>query len=271
MLSLQSGLSVFHRIWEADSPRGYIVGVHGFAEHSGRYREIAEYMASHGFTFSMYDLRGHGKTSSGKDNGYVSAFNDFIDDTNDFINEMVQNQEGTKIAIYGHSMGGLIVLDYLSKYGTMVDCAVTSGAATVTESGIFTKFLLGLLDAVSPRTRVKLPIKPENLTHVKEIFESYANDPLLLKRPTVKLIYELYSGSKSIWPKLPKVTTPILMLHGSEDKVVPVRATEMAFERIGSTDKQKKIYPGMYHEIHNETKRYEVYEDIYNWIRSHLG
>ena len=260
----------YYRAWEAENPKANIVGVHGFAEHSARYSELAEFMVSQGYSFYMYDLRGHGKTAAGNDRGYVSNFSDFVDDTHDFANRIIHDGGTAKTVIYGHSMGGLIVLDYLSRYGSDVCCAITSGPATRMEANAFTKFLLGMMNALSPRSRIKLPIKPENLTHVKEIYEAYASDPLVLKNPTVKLVYELYSGSRSIWNRMQNITTPILMLHGSEDKVVPVSATLEAFERITSGDKQKKIYPGMYHEIHNEVNRNEVLEDISGWIGDHV-
>ncbi len=260
----------YYRAWEAENPKANIVGVHGFAEHSARYGELAEFMVSQGYSFYMYDLRGHGKTATGNDKGYISNFSDFVDDTHDFAKRFTQDGSPARTVIYGHSMGGLIVLDYLSRYGSDVCCAITSGPATRMEANAFTKFLLGMMNALSPRSRIKLPIKPENLTHVKEIYEAYVSDPLVLKNPTVKLVYELYSGSRSIWNRMQNITTPILMLHGSEDRVVPVSATLEAFERIKSGDKQKKIYQGMYHEIHNEVNRNEVLEDISGWIGDHV-
>ncbi len=126
------------------------------------------------------------------------------------------------------------------------------------------------MSKIFPKSRVKLPINPEYLTHERSIWEAYIKDPLVFKKSTVNLIYQMYRESKLIWKDLDRIDIPILMLHGEEDKIVPKEATEKAFEIISSKDKNKKIYNGMFHEIHNEVDRNIVYGDISEWLNKHI-
>jgi len=269
ILPLDTGLNVFYRYWKAEDSRGHIIGIHGFAEHSGRYDEFARNLVSNGYSMVMYDLRGHGKTARGLEIGYVKNFNNYVEDTKSFIKKMNEKLNVSDFIIYGHSMGGLIVLEYISKYHEYLKGAITSGPATKMNASAGKKFLLTFMVKISSRSRIKMPLNPEELTHERKIWEEYIKDPLVFKNPTVNLIYEMYKESKSVWKDLGEIEIPILMLHGGSDRIVPKEATEKSFPLISSKDKTKKIYDGMFHEIHNEVDRKIVYDDIINWLKAH--
>lgn len=261
-----SSIKVFYRAWKADDPKAVICGLHGFAENSSRYSRLGEFLSKNGFSFFMYDLRGHGKTAyNTKDFGYIDNFDLFLTDTKDFLSN-ISRETNKDIILFGHSMGGLIALHYIARIKDYVSYGITSGAATVVKMSIFQKFLLEFMNKLNKRARVNLPIKASDLTHDRSISDSYINDPLVIKRPTVSLIYNMYLGSKQIWEFLKYIKIPMLMLHGGSDNVVPSDSTKRAFELISSEDKEIRIYPNMYHEILNEQNNQQVYDDILNWI-----
>ncbi|MGC8609291.1 MAG: lysophospholipase [Thermoplasmata archaeon] len=268
-LQLDTGINVFYRFWKSGESKRNIIGIHGFADHSGRYAEFSRYLAENGYSVVMYDLRGHGKTARENDVGYIKNFNYFIDDTKSFVRIMKEKLNTDRFFLYGHSMGGLIALKYASMYGDDIDGLISSGPALIMNTGKINRALLIAMARVSPGSRIKLPINPEYLTHDKPIWKAYISDQLVFKKPTLNLLFEMYKSSKSIWKNLHKIDSPILMLHGGEDKIVPVEATEEAYRIISSKDKSKKIYKGMFHEIHNEIDKITVYDDISDWLRRH--
>lgn len=262
-----SSIKVFYRSWEASDEKAVICGIHGLGEESSRYSKLGNFLSANGFSFFIYDLRGHGKTAFNTKNfGYVDSFYSFVHDTRDFISKVIEEKSVKKVILFGHSMGGLIALHYLSRIKDYVSCGVTSGAATITKTSFLQKYLLLFVNMVKPTFRVNLPIKLEDLTHSKDVYDKYLSSYLIVKRPTVKLLYELYRGSKTVWRYLPQINIPILMMHGEADKVVPKEATVKAFEMINSNDKQLKIYPKMYHEIFNEENNQQVYSDLIEWL-----
>jgi alpha-beta hydrolase superfamily lysophospholipase len=266
---LGNGLKVFYRTWMPEKSRGTIIGVHGFVEHTGRYVEFGKYLESNGYTLAMYDLRGHGRTASADEFGYVKSFETLVTDTEAFSSYVMDVMGSESVFLLGHSMGGLIVFHVLARSKVPVRGAVTSGASLGVVSSGGQRAMLSIINAISPRKRVKLPIHAEYLSHDPAIGENYLKDTLVCKNPSVSLIYQLYQGSRNIWKDLGKVSSPVLMLQGSDDKIVPPSVTPQAYESISSTDKTKKMYDGFYHEILNERGKEAVYSDILEWLSAH--
>ncbi|MEM0156286.1 MAG: alpha/beta hydrolase [Thermoplasmataceae archaeon] len=266
---LDTGLKVFYRMWFPEKSRGTIIGVHGFVEHTGRYLEFGKYLENNGYTLAMYDLRGHGRTASADEFGYVKNFEFMVKDTEAFSSYIKDDMGSESIFMLGHSMGGLIVFHVLARSKVPVRGAVTSGASLRVVSNGTQRAILSIMNAVSPRKRVKLPIRAEYLSHDPAVERNYLNDPLVCKNPSVSMIYQLYQGSRDIWKNLGKVSSPILMLQGSGDKIVPPAVTPEAYGFISSTDKTKKMYDGFYHEILNEKGKGAVYSDILSWFSAH--
>ncbi|BDR91609.1 alpha/beta hydrolase [Vulcanisaeta souniana] len=268
-IQLSTGINVHYRCWLADKPLSLVVGVHGFAEHSGRYSNFGSYLSGNGYSFCMHDLRGHGLTAGPNNLGYVDSFNLFLNDLENFIELMLKKTGFNSAILFGHSMGGLIVLHYLGRISKGIHAAITSGAAAIVNISTGSWLMLSLLNALSPRYRLNLPINPEFLTHDKRVVEEYINDPLVYKKPTARMLHELIKASRDIWKYIGNISVPIMMMHGGEDKVVPPKATQDAFNRLRVSDKVIRIYNGMYHEILNELNKEIVYKDILDWLRTH--
>ena len=63
---------------------------------------------------------------------------------------------------------------------------------------------------------------------------------------------------------------PCLILHGGGDQIVAPDSSKYFYDHISSTDKQLKIYEGLYHEILNEPEKDTVIEDIRLWIEARI-
>lgn len=268
-VELGTGLNAFYRIWKPEDSKGTIIGVHGFVEHSGRYTEFGQFLEKNGYSLAMYDLRGHGKTAGKENFGYVDKFESFVTDTEAFSTHIMKEQGSESVFLLGHSMGGLIVFHLLARSKVPVRGAITSGPSLAMTTSAGQRAMLLLIKTLSPKIRVKLPINAEYLSHDQAVGEDYLKDPLVCKNPSVSLIYQLYLGSKNIWDDLHNVASPILMLQGSEDSIVPPSVTPEAYEIISSKDKTKKMYGGFYHEILNEKGKDMVYSDISDWLSNH--
>ena len=268
-VTLKNNLKTVMRFWIPDiSPKAVIVGVHGFAEHSGRYSHFGEFLAENGYSLYMYDLRGHGLAEY--ERGYINSFEDFINDTLSFF-DTVKSQSGSEnIFLFGHSMGGLIATHVAARLDGQIKGLITSGAAVEVRTSITQNILLNLLGTLTPHKRLPLPVSTQCLTHNEEIVKKYVEDPLVFKDPTVKLLKEFGRGVSSVWRYVPLISVPVFILHGEEDCLVPPTASERLYEKVSSSDKTLRIYKGMKHEILNETDWKVVAQEIVEWIAKHI-
>ncbi len=172
--------------------------------------------------------------------------------------------------LLGHSMGGLIALYYVVRYGD-VDALILSAAATEVRVNPLIRMYLELMNILNPRYRIRNPVDPHQLTHDKKIAREYIEDKLVIKNPCIRLLRELVRASKEIWKYVNRIEIPLLIMHGTDDKIIPSSASSKLYELVRSRDKTLKLYEGMRHELLNEVERNKVLGDIISWIRSRFA
>ena len=249
-------------------PVAIVVGVHSLAEHAGRYHNLGSFLAQNGFALYMYDLRGHGKSLG--ERGYVDRFEDFVDDTAAFVDAVRTFHPNKRVFLLGHGMGGLVAVHAAGALGDRIGGLITSGAAVQLEAPMRDRITVSLMSKVAPKSRVKSPVKVECLSTDPEVGKRYAEDPLVLKEVTVKLLFELSRGVLGAKKAIQRVRVPALVMHGSRDCVVPVEASRALFEGLSVQDKTLKVYEGMLHEIFNEVERERVFRDLADWLNKHV-
>jgi alpha-beta hydrolase superfamily lysophospholipase len=265
---LYENFNAFYRCWFAEPQRGVVVGVHGFCEHSGRYADFGKFLAENGYTFCMHDLRGHGRSAKDVDRGYVERFELFVKDVEKFIEFAMSKSGANSVYLFGHSMGGLIAVYYAGAIGKNLRALITSGAAVyLPPPPAVQRLLVALLSSIAPKTRIPLPLDPRELSTDEAVGKAYMEDPLVIKNPTIKLVYELFKATKSVWKFVGNITLPALILHGKEDKIVPLEASQRLYNAISSKDKHIIIYDDMKHEVLNERRKAVVYSDVLEWLK----
>jgi alpha-beta hydrolase superfamily lysophospholipase len=243
--------------------KGLVIVVHGLAEHQGRYTSFANFLFDNGFSSLTYDLRGHGQ--SGGKRGKVRKFKDMIEDLHRLVAS--KKLEGRKIFLLGHSLGALIVdlypLFYQDVSGVIASGGPTDFLASVKQ---FLKIGFFLFRPIG----IKVSFG-EDLSYDPAVAESYISDPLVLDKFYVSLAGEMFiKGVKYLKRNISNFKTPILLLHGEDDKIVPSSFSKSFINTISIDDKTLIIYPHAKHEIINEVKKDQVYSDIINWLDKHI-
>src|SRR5688572_11299688 len=82
----RDGLDLYGEFFAAANPRGVSLIVHGYGEHGGRYRELANILALEGMATLSFDLRGHGRADGQR--GYVERFTDYLDDVDAALEQL---------------------------------------------------------------------------------------------------------------------------------------------------------------------------------------
>ena len=265
-VTANDGLRLYVRRSEVENPRAEIIISHGFGEHSGRYGALTEHLIAHNYSVTSYDHRGHG-LSDGLP-GHVESFDEYDGDLGKIITSVRTRSESQPLFVIGHSMGGLIALRYLArKSSTLAGAIISAPLIEVAVPVPALKLMIARVGArMRPRLRLDDEINPANLSRDPEVGRAYASDPLVNRKVSTKWFIEATRAMHDVVESAPRITTPILVMHGTEDKLAGVEATKRVFECIGSSDKELVIYPGFYHELFNEPEKQEVFERVTEWL-----
>lgn len=252
------------------NPKASIIIVHGLAEHSGRYEHVMTRFAESGAGIYALDLRGHGR-SSGK-RVFIRRFTEYVDDLQALILKAQHAAPEEPVYLVGHSMGGLVVVHHLLEYAGIAKGAILSspGLDIAVEVPAWKTKIANLATKIYPGLAVPTGISSEWLSRDPEVVNAYERDYLVTHSATAGWFTAFTQAQARAFEKAPEIQVPLLLLSAGADKLVSVAAHERFIEKLGSKDKELKVYPELYHEIFNEPEHVEVLDDAYNWLKSRL-
>jgi alpha-beta hydrolase superfamily lysophospholipase len=254
--------------WRPDQPvRGVIVLVHGLGEHCGRYRHVAQIFNQNGYAVIASDHAGHGQT--GGKRGHVDSYECFFEELDTLLNRSRENYANLPLFLYGHSLGGSIVLAYLlNRKPAVTGAIVTSpGIKLVSDPGVMLVFGK-ILNRLVPSTALNNGLDVQGLSRDPQIIEAYKNDPLVHPWISARLAIQLIETGEWIRENGNQLKIPILLLHGNADKLTAVEGSR----ELAQKNPEYITYvewEGGYHELHNEPDKDRVFEVILNWLEKH--
>jgi alpha-beta hydrolase superfamily lysophospholipase len=104
------------------------------------------------------------------------------------------------------------------------------------------------------------------ISHVEEEQQKYAKDPLVHGKITPAAFFGFIDAGKYIMQHAASLTVPVLALHGSGDKITSHKATRKWAESNSEQITYHEL-SGLYHEMHNEMEREELFQLELNWIK----
>lgn len=267
------GVTLYLQAWLPEISRASLLLVHGLGEHSGRYDGLVQRLTGIGIAVFTFDGRGHGKSSLPKPTAYVDSYEKYLEDIHALVEKVNSYYPGKPFFLFGHSMGGGLVAAYILKYQPKVAGAILSAPA-VKEAAGTSKILIalsGVLNALVPKLNaVKLDI--EGVSRIEMEVDKYKNDPLVYtKSIPVRTGYELYQMMQFIQRNASLFDVPVLLMHGTADRLTNPKGSELLFEKAKTDAKTLQLFPGAYHELLNDTDREEVLEKTLNWLKMQLG
>lgn len=273
----EGNLELFYQSWTTSDAKGTLVITHGIAEHSECYRKTAEALVPMGWNIYAWDLRGHGR-SEGK-RGYVENFSFFARDLKHFVHLLKKvGKLNSPFALVGHSMGGLITLEYLvdADDHTLLPNAValSSPALGVAVKVPAIKDLAAkVLNQILPTMTLYNELNYEDLTRDPEFLNGYDQDPLRHDRVSAPLYLGMLDVINHVKEQAGKIQIPLLIQAAGKDRLVSTPAAKEFFAHVGSEKKKILVYEDSYHEIYNDLDRNQVFKDLDHFLQSalHLG
>ncbi len=265
------GLDLYYQCWRPDGKAKAVLAiVHGVREHSGRYTDVADYLTARGYVVYGLDQRGHGRSPGQR--GHINAWEEYRGDAKAFLAMIGQQEPDLPVFLLGHSMGALVALDYLLSHPEGLRGAITSGAPLEPVGSMkpYRVALVRLLSRIRPRFSSASGVDASAISRDPAVVRAYESDPLVHDKVSARWATEFFSTIERVKPRAAEVKIPILMIHGGADRIVSANGSRTFFEKIGSSDKELKVYPGSYHEPHNDIDREQVLTDMERWLDRHL-
>jgi alpha-beta hydrolase superfamily lysophospholipase len=253
---------VLTRHWPAESSWARMLIVHGLGEHSGRYERTGALFADAGIDTWSFDLYGHGDSEGRR--AHVDDFSVYRESVEERLSAV--RALGGPTVLLGHSLGGLIALDYVLADHPAPDLLVLSSPG-LSGGKAWQRVLAPLLARVIPTLAVPAAITGEQLSRDPEVGERYFADPLVLTKATAKLGAEIFAAGDRVRDRLDRLEIPTLVIHGGVDTVVPAKHSAV-FEQHPKVE--RVLYPKLRHECFNEPEGPEVVGEVTEWLASRL-
>ena len=260
----------YRQAWTVAEPTGVVVLVHGVHEHSGRYRHVARRLTAAGWSVHALDHPGHGRSPGTR--GAIGSLAAAVEGVDLLTRAAAQHHPDVPLFVYGHSMGGLIALQYLT--GTpheRIAGAVVSAASMDTSAATGPQKLLApVLSRLLPDAGV-LALDVEAISRDPQVVADYRADPLNhTGRVRARTGTEIMLGAAAMPGRLRSLTLPLLVLHGGADRIMPPAASEVVRIHAASPDLTLTVYDGLFHEPHNEPEQDRVLDDVVAWLDAHV-
>jgi alpha-beta hydrolase superfamily lysophospholipase/uncharacterized protein YbjT (DUF2867 family) len=262
------GLKVFLRSWRPPSaPRGVVVIVHGLMAHSGLYEPVARSLVGSNLAVYALDLPGHGKSEG--EPYFTDTVDRYVDDVAKVVEIAKTRDPGLPVFVLGHSAGGVVSCTYALDHQRDIAGVVCESFAYEVPAPDFELALLKGLSRVAPHLHV-FKLKDEDFSRDPKFVEQMKADPLVhhMAYPT-STIAALVRSDERLKNELANITLPVLIVHGTADKVTKPSGSQHFYDNAGSADKTLKLYEGHYHDLLNDVGKDVVMTDITEWIARH--
>jgi alpha-beta hydrolase superfamily lysophospholipase len=246
-----------------------LINVHGLGDHSGLYPALVEHFTARGIAVYAHDIRGNGRSPGQR--AYVERWDEYREDLARFVALVRREEPDRPIFLLGNSLGGLIVLDY-ALYRPEGIQGIIAASPPLGRLGVPAPLLaLGrVLSRVWPRFSLRTGMDLSGLARDPVVVETVLADPLFHRVGTARLSTEVAAAIARVQAAAPRFPLPLLVIHGSDDRMVPPDGSRAFVARVGHPDRELREYAGAYHVLFADLDRVRVLTDVEQWITARL-
>lgn len=261
---------LFIRSWRPSGPvRAVVAIVPGFNSHSGHYQWAAAQFTAMGLAVYAVDLRGRGKSTGPR--FHVEHFDDYLADVQSLLDVARAREPGLPVFLLGHSAGGVIASAYTLGHQDELAGLICESYAFQVPAPDAVLSLVRWLSGPFPTLRVlKLPNK--EFSRIPEVVTALNADPLIAnEKQTALTVAQMLVGIDRLKRGFPTLRLPVLIAHGTADKVTVPAGSQVFEDNAGSADKTLLLYKDHAHDLLNDVGREGVVRDFKQWIERHLS
>lgn len=248
--------------------KAVIIFVHGLGEHIHRYEHWIKRFNGEGIGFVGFDLPGHGRSDGIK--GHIRSYRLLSEMLDILISTSRKTFPEIPVFIYGQSLGGGIVLDYLLRSNQELKGAIVTSPWLLLsfKPDKFKIILATIMKSLLPGLIQSSGLVVSHISHDQEVIRKYLEDPLVHDKISVSLFHSATKAGRYSLVQAGKLKVPLLIMHGSDDLITSPEGSRQF--SAGTELAELKIWDGGYHELHNEQFKDEVFSYILNWIEKKM-
>lgn len=257
--------------WPIEQPKAVVGLIHGFTEHTGRYIHVAEFLNENGFAVAAYDLPGHGNTPGKR--GHVDTYDALLDSVQTLLDFIRAQYPDAPVFLFGHSIGGNILANFLIRRKPDIQGAVLQGSwlRMPREPSKVKVGLARLMRNIYPAMQIsaKEDMIPETMSRDPAVVAAYRTDPLNHGKITPTWFFSTLEAQSYALTHAAEISVPTLVMHGTDDQAAPSSGSE-DLVRNGGKNLTLKLWPGLYHGLHDEPEKHEVMQYMVDWMTGQL-
>ena len=256
-------------VWCAERPRALVAIVHGLGEHGGRYAALAEGLVDRRFTVAALDLPGHGEANGprGHARGWEFLREQCVPAAFTASRGMPGQPPDLGAILLGHSLGGLLALDYALSHPRQLLAVVASAPPLRNVPPPAWKLALAqAAKTLAPAQGFAHGLDESGMSRDPEVLERRASDPLVHDRITPRLYFGMEAARKRVMTEAKRLAVPALVLQGMKDRILDPRGA-LEFSVVAPHGMARLVtYPEAYHELFNDLDRDQVIRDLTGWL-----
>jgi alpha-beta hydrolase superfamily lysophospholipase len=266
------GLRLYYQAWlpSRGRPRALLVNLHGLGDHSGLYPNLVSYFPPRTIAVYAFDMRGNGRSPGQR--AYLRDWREYLGDLGAFLAQVREWEGNLPLFLLGNSLGGLVVLEYALLHPAGL-AGVIASAPPLGQLGVPPVLMaLGrVFSCVLPRLALRTGMDLSGLARDPAVVEAVLADPLFHRWGTARLSTEVTSTIARVQDGAADLSVPLLILHGSDDRMVPPDGSRSFFAKVRYPDREFREYPGAYHGLFADFNHREVLRDLEQWIEERIG
>jgi len=256
---------LFGQYWKPQNEKAVIVLVHGMGEHMLRFQNsVIRHLLQSSYAVVALDLYGHGR-SKGK-RGHCPSYEALLDALDYTINKAKQLFPEKQVYLYGHSLGGNIVINYtLTKTHTINGVIATSPFLRLAFTPPKWKLTIGkLLFKILPSVTLSNELDVSAISRDPKEVLNYSEDSLIHNKISSMFSFPVFNAGEYALNNASKLQIPMLVLHGTGDRIIDYKAAE---EFCNNTEKAKLVlFKDGYHELHHDLCKEEFIDTVLKWL-----
>jgi len=244
--------------------------VHGLGEHSGRYAHVATALNNAGYALLGFDLRGHGRSDGPR--GHTPAYDVLMTDIDRLLDEAAIRYAGLPRFLYGHSLGGNLVLNHALRRKPAITGIIATSPAIRLEAPLPASqvALAKVMNKVRPGLQMANGLALEGLARDPDVIRAYTSDPLVHNKISVRLALGMFEAGEWALAHAAEFPLPLLLVHGTKDMITSAKASQEFATKMPAGRCTLKLWEGFYHETHNEPEKAEVLRFMIDWLNRSL-